>query len=1645
MKTVSKIFRYTTIIISSFIVLLFLSLYLAFQAPAVQQFLIKKAREKVEKQSNITFSLGSLRFYPPGNFVLNDLEVKTKQKDTILFTEKVSTQIALRKLFDKQIQFNTVNIKSSVVRIEKLDDQGTLNFQFSTSNKEKKESEKSSWNFQIHKVGIENLNFQYADKVLDNRYSANLGSLSIEMDEMDLKHNQFTIKQGTIANSSFQLLTNKSKESTPDTSAQTPPVIKLMESLKLENIRVAIINKPENQKLNIGNLHLNLSGTIADLANKKLLVERLALRQTHINVSDRDSLAMKNEVAEAKGSAPFRWHIGVNELLLEENKLTYSSPDLEKLADYLNDKNSVQIEHISAMLTKWRVNGERIEGEVAHLSLAEQNGFRLKNLQSKIMFDSDTTLIKDLQLQTEHSALFVKASSQSLLNSTSQNIANNLFHIKIAPSYLGADDVGRFYDLADTFNDTATHKKVHFSGKLEGSPNKLTMNSFRASIPMVTRLHMRGEVNNLLSNKSPKGLVLLDTLWVDGRKADALFNDTLFPEQFQLPDYILVQGEAAGDLAKAKISTNLKSSFGQFNLSGTFRQDTLAEKQSYQMKWEIIKGNLAKLLPSGSPIGLFNLKGELTAQSKAFEDFIGEAQINADTLVFNNYSYSGIELSASLQEEFISGKITISDPNLALDLSGKLARGNQHLEGELKLAISKAHLAALGFTREELKVTTQLESNFQGTDIKQITGNAKFSSTTLITNERRYVFDSIALKLIKEKDYRLVFIAPFAHAKFQGETHPTLLANQFIRFTRKTLFSSAADSTQSFPDEHFSLNIEVQPNPLISTFIIPKLNSFGGLQLEAKQEENTSAIAASGKLWGIKGAETELDTAGFGLSIDTTRKALALYIRNFNSGELSVPYLQGSLQQSGDNGEAKFLIKDKKAKEKYHVRADLAYTNRHWEAQISPDTLLLNYQNWQLPESNKLYADTNKIVWEDMIFTHKDQKIAFEQQRDTLDMLITFEQFRLSTLSAMVSANDIVQGNLNGNINMSSSTLGQFSSNLTINNLRLFNQQIFQSGKFIASNRPEKSANLEGELRQEKGKLFLQGEFTHEEKETALSVEMNHFDIASLQPFLNEQLEQLSGTIDGQAKLKKNKTQTTLNGNLQFQSIQLSPIAAGTQFKIPNSAINITNNQLELSNFKVVDANGNQLNIDGQVKQLFSHAPILALSLDTKNFQWLNKSETNALPYYGVLNANLTAQINGNLWQPSIEAEARLNGPSDLTYLLPTTQQVTIEQKDIVTFRKERTQANDATQNDSVKKAASKATFDPALTARLEVDKQARLTLMIDPTSKERLEVQGTAALNFQKSRSGQLSLTGQYRIANGVYSTNLYQLIRRDFAIQSGSSLTWTGDPASPRADMTATYRVRTSPSALVSNEITQMSKDKQKQLARSIPFLVRLHIEESLLAPEIRFDIKLPPENQAREVEAKLAQINRNESEVNKQALSLLLLGTFSQTSMSSNHPVAYEVNSKARTGLSSLLSNQLNKLAAEYVKGVDVNVDVTSYSDRVAEKTESNTQVQLDLEKRFFNDRLSVEVGGKMNLEDPTPENTSFNSLAGNVVMLYDLTPDGRLKLKGFSTTEYENYLEGEITKTGVGIIFNRDYQNLRQMFSSPTDTAKNDSTN
>ena len=94
-----------------------------------------------------------------------------------------------------------------------------------------------------------------------------------------------------------------------------------------------------------------------------------------------------------------------------------------------------------------------------------------------------------------------------------------------------------------------------------------------------------------------------------------------------------------------------------------------------------------------------------------------------------------------------------------------------------------------------------------------------------------------------------------------------------------------------------------------------------------------------------------------------------------------------------------------------------------------------------------------------------------------------------------------------------------------------------------------------------------------------------------------------------------------------------------------------------------------------------------------------------------------------------------------------------------------------------------------------------------------------------------------------------------------------------------------------------------------------------------------------------------------------------------------------------------------------------------------------MQIGVSKQLFSDKVTIRVGGNVELEGEKAKQNNASDVAGNISIDYKLTEDGRYKLKGFRQNQYENPIEGEITKTGAGIVYVRNYNRLKELFKKP----------
>ena len=253
----------------------------------------------------------------------------------------------------------------------------------------------------------------------------------------------------------------------------------------------------------------------------------------------------------------------------------------------------------------------------------------------------------------------------------------------------------------------------------------------------------------------------------------------------------------------------------------------------------------------------------------------------------------------------------------------------------------------------------------------------------------------------------------------------------------------------------------------------------------------------------------------------------------------------------------------------------------------------------------------------------------------------------------------------------------------------------------------------------------------------------------------------------------------------------------------------------------------------------------------------------------------------------------------------------------------------------------------------------------------------------------------------------------------------------------MVAIYKVNTSPADLIVNEVGAINEEELKSYRQRLPFEVNLILKNKLLTPDISFSIELPEAYRGAMggvVNSKLNLLKEDPSELNKQVFALLILNRFIQqdpfTSASGSG-----AESVARMSVGKFLSQELNNLSAQYIKGVELNVDVQSYENNTTTSGSGKTEVEIGVKKEFFKNRLSLQVGGTIDVEGAAQKSNQSNDLSGNVVVEYKLTPDGRYRLKGFRQNEYEGFIDGQLTETGVGLIYSWDFGKWKELLSPP----------
>jgi hypothetical protein len=592
---------------------------------------------------------------------------------------------------------------------------------------------------------------------------------------------------------------------------------------------------------------------------------------------------------------------------------------------------------------------------------------------------------------------------------------------------------------------------------------------------------------------------------------------------------------------------------------------------------------------------------------------------------------------------------------------------------------------------------------------------------------------------------------------------------------------------------------------------------------------------------------------------------------------------------------------------------------------------------------------------------------------------------------------------------------------------------------FKAETRNNTVFNIKFNLKGNENEMDLTGYFTPEGGEKSLNFrgEIPSLSMKTIQAFSLGNIQDASGSVSGNFLINGPTNHPNVSGELTFNNATIKPTALNNQFELVHETIMVKNDGIYFDQFTLLDKNKHQATLDGSVKMTNFSDLNFALQLNTNDFLLINTTDNDNKNFYGKMIIDSKININGSISSPVINAKIKMKNGSNITIAVPESQLTTNKGQGIVEFAYH-SALNPILEKVKINQTQNSKVIGIDLSSIIEIDKLAKLRLLMDPTSNDSLVAQGEAALSFSMDRSGKMSLTGAYQLTDGSYSVSLESIIKRKFIIEKGSTIIWNGDPMDAGISINAIYTVRASPNNLIGEQTTGMTDANKNASMQRYPFLVILKIRGEILEPEISFEIQLPQEEKGLlggAVEAKLMQLNEDPSELNKQVFALLVLGRFVQ-----ENPLEFGVadgtTNMVRATVSSFLSAELNKWSSKLVPGVELNFDVNSYNEYESNQAVGRTQVDIGLKKQLFDERLTVQIGGVVDVEGAKAKENSVSNITSDVSVEYALTKDGRYRLIGFSHNQYEGAIEGQVVETGIGVIYQRDFDEWKDFFKSLT---------
>lgn len=1632
------------------VIVLLLILIGLIQLPSVQNYLTQKSINYLEDKVQTEVKLEKIYIGFPKSIVLEGLYVEDQQQDTLLDLKYLSVDMEMWALWNNNVEINSLTVDGLNGNIYTLPD-SQFNYQFiidafagneETSNSKPKTQNSSA--FTIEDVQLNDINLNYDDALNGMQMYLNAGQLELGFDHFKPAKNRFHANQLRISDTEFDFVQSASgKTVSKDGSAEPIPFDIAAETIILENLSGHYNSVPHRQKVSYDLGYLHIYPETIKLNEQLVALDEINIRESEIKYQQ-DSIppslnsTEKRDTVEADTPSS-KWKVRAQSLIAAHSAFSYQNNNHKKQKTGI-DYNHMDWNEINFSINQLQFAYPDIQAIIESFSAQESSGFKVDQLRTNFDMGRTGLSLQDFQFRSPHSDLSLSGSSNySSIESIINNIESLGIQVEISRSKIGFSDILYLQsNLEDVYLfDQNKVQSIGIKGAVSGQVSDLEFNNIQAYYGSNTRMRINGSINGLPNIDTTIFNIEIPLLRTNKREISELLPASAIPDDIRLPNQISAIGHFKGTISDFKSGIQLKSTYGKVVASGELKP---GEGEKYQAEITMEQFNLGEMLGDTTSFGNTTLQVSVDGQEFNWENLKADITASVDSFDFNQYTYRNIEFNSNIAQKRIELEGNIKDSNLIADVHVKANMGAELVETEGRLNIQGINLEALHLVNKDIRTKGILQFNVTGLDPDSLKGQLSISDILVIKEGTQYLLDSMyASANTMDTISRLDLHSDFVKGFVEGNVDPMKFANVFQHHLNHYLDTRPVDSLASHAyEQQFDFEFNFEQSVFLSDVLLPALERMEPAHISGKYNSDKHVMQLDGDFPHIVYNGIRIDSLDIGLNSDPKGMQFSI-----SSKRIANPLIQI------DNPKLSGEIRDNKLDLALGIMEDTAFQNLYLAGQLKQLDSIYRFEfdrkgvvfdnkHWSITEDHYLQFGPGGIDAQNVHISRKTQSVSIVEGENKA-VEIQFDNFSLQDISqAFKKEQEIITGIMNGKLKV----LQQKENPVYLADLSIKDLQFLESPighlDIKAQNKGQNLVSLNAAISGNQNDIQIKGTYDLEDAENALDfkIDMNRLNMKSLEAFTVGRLQNMTGYAEGKIQVIGPPLQPKLNGQLRFINAGLEVSALHTHYRIDQQKILFNRDQVGFNNFTILDTTGNTASLNGSVSIEDFRNPEFQLDAQTDNFLVLDKPDQRDALFFGKLILDSDVEVRGSLFKPKITATANVVESSDVAWVIPGDDPRLEKEGGIDEFIDRDQELSPIMKIDETKDTVTSEIKGLDIRANLSIDRNSEIKIFLDQGRGNYLKVKGDADLIVGIDPGGQITLTGRYEIYDGEYQLLFRNVVKRSFDLSQGSSIVWTGDPLEARVNLNAIHVKEAEPLGLLQDQLSDQNQAAINRFKQNLPFQVELNMKDRLTSPEIDFDISLPQAQQGAlggQVQAKLNQLNQNESAVNKQVFALLVLGRFIPEDPF-NVSGGSSAEAAARRSVSKLLNSQIDKFSERYIDAFDLDLSLESYEDYSTGEAEGRTELNIGINKAFFNERLTVSVGGNVDLEGERSNKQQAADFIGDISVEYALTEDGSWKLRAFRKNEYEGIIDGDIIKTGASLIFSKDYNTISEIFGN-----------